>query len=492
MAHNYSETLKLLSNQILIGGKVGASISSATLPVINPATMEQIGSIALCDNHDIDSAVMAAEEAFKTWRKLKAQERGALVARCGQILQEHAEELASIMSLETGKAIRTESMVELGVIADTFTFYSGLALELKGDTIPFDPNMLTYTIREPYGVVAAIVPWNVPLLLMSMKIAPALVAGNTVVFKASPEASFCMLRAAELMNKVLPKGVLNVVTGGAETGKLLVAHKGVKKVSFTGSVESGRSVYKSVAEKLVPVTLELGGKSPFIICEDADLDKAVMSAYEGMRFTRQGQSCSAASRLLVHESVHDEFVHKLMAILDQKVVGDPMNVKTDIGTVISKAQFEKVQRFVQLAEDDESLTVHYGSKLPDDPRLKDGLFLRPMVITGLKNDHEICRKEIFGPIASVIKWSKFEEALEMANDTEFGLAAGIWTREISRALRAAHSLDAGFVQVNQYIVFRPSLQFGGFKSSGIGSEASLKSMLEGYTKEKTVIINMLG
>jgi aldehyde dehydrogenase (NAD+) len=479
-----------LSRKIIINGGATNPSAAETILVYNPANMDKIGQIASCNAKDINDCVDAAELAQREWKKRKASERGSLVTACGQLLKSHAAELAAIMSYETGKALRTESMVELGVIADTFSYYGGLALELKGDTIPFDPNMLTYTIREPYGVIGAIVPWNVPLMLMAMKVAPALVAGNSVVLKASPEASFCILRAAELMNQILPKGLLNVVTGGAETGKLLVAHPKIRKITFTGSVESGRHVYKSAAEKLIPVTLELGGKSPMIICEDADLDKAVMSVYEGMRFTRQGQSCSAASRLFIHESIHDEFVAKLLAILDTKVIGDPMDDKTDIGTIISKAQYDKVQQFIKVAENDPSLTIHYGSKLPSDARLKDGLFLRPVLITGLKNSHEICQKEIFGPVAAIIKWSDFDQALKDANDVEFGLAAGIWTRDLPRALQAAQALEAGFVQVNQYIVFRPSLQFGGFKNSGIGCEGSLKAMIEGYTKEKTVIVNM--
>ena len=486
----YKDICKNLSGKIVLGGMTLNAKSSETLPVYHPATMEQIGYISACNQADIDYCTDIAEAAQKDWKKRRAQERGALVTACGQIIKEHAKELAQIMSYETGKAIRSESMVELSVIADTFSYYGGLALELKGDTVPFDPNMLTMTIREPYGVVGAIVPWNVPLMLMAMKAAPALVAGNSVVLKASPEASFCLLRAAELMNQILPKGLLNVVTGGPETGKLIVSHPKIHKVTFTGSVDSGRSVYKSAAEKLIPVTLELGGKSPLIICEDADLDKAVMSVYEGMRFTRQGQSCSASSRLFVHEAIHDEFVAKLLAILNQKVIGDPMDEKTDIGTIISRAQYDKVSRFIKLAEDDTALKVHYGASLPQDKRLKDGLFVRPVVVTGLKNHHEICQKEIFGPVAAVIKWSDFAQVLLDANDTEFGLAAGIWTSDITKGLKGAHELDAGFVQVNQYIVFRPSLQFGGFKNSGIGCEGSLKAMVEGFTKEKTIIVNM--
>lgn len=487
---NYLETIDRLSNKIIIDGQLQSASSKETITVINPANMIPIGSIVSCDEFDINKAVISSKKAFKSWKKTRSQERGELVRACGKIINDHSKELALIMSLETGKAIRTESRVELTTIAATFSFYAGLALEIKGETVPFDPGMLTFTTREPLGVVGAIVPWNVPLLLMAMKVAPALVAGNVVVVKASPEASFCLLRAIELMNQILPKGVLNVVTGGAEAGKLLVSHQDINKVTFTGSVESGRDVYKRAAEKLIPVTLELGGKSPLIICADADVDKAVSVVFEGMRFTRQGQSCSAASRILVHESIHNQFIEKLMIKLDNNIIGDPMDEKTDIGTIISKRQFDKVMSFIKLAEKDKNLTISYGAKLPTDEKLKNGLFLRPAVISGLSNDHEICQKEIFGPVAAVLKWSDFDQALEMANNVEFGLAAGILTNDITTALRAASGLEAGFVQVNQYIVFRPSLAFGGFKNSGLGKEASSKAMIEQYTKEKLIIVNM--
>lgn len=488
----YQKVCETLSGKMMVNNKwVDAQTNDAQkMTVFNPATLSEIGFIMDCTESQVDQAVLAADKAYLAWKKTSAHERGRLVQAAGQVLEDNAELLSQIMSYETGKAIRTESRVELTVIADTFRFYGGLALELKGDTIPFDPNMLTMTLREPLGVVGAIIPWNVPLMLMAMKIAPALVAGNTVVLKPSPEASFCILKAVELMNTLLPVGVLNVITGGPEAGKKLVTHPKVKKVAFTGSVESGKQVYKSIADKLIPVTLELGGKSPFIIFDDVDIDAVVKSAFEGMRFTRQGQSCSASSRLFVHESIHDAFVKKLLAMLDQKIMGDPMDEKTDIGTIISQRQYDKIKRFIELAKSDQSLTVHTAGKLPTDPRLAAGLFLKPTLITGLQNENEICQKEIFGPVAAILKWSNIDEAIAAANDVEFGLAAGVWTKDLSRALKTAHQLDAGFVQINQYIVFRPGLPFGGFKHSGIGKEASLNAMIEHFTKEKTLIMNM--
>jgi acyl-CoA reductase-like NAD-dependent aldehyde dehydrogenase len=488
----YQQVCQSISGKIIINSEwIDAYLkTNKKIPVINPATLSEIGFIAECDDTEIDVAVIAAEKAYSMWKKTSAQKRGCLVQEAGQVLKRHADLLAKMMSHETGKAIKTESRVELTVIHDTFQFYGGLALELKGDTIPFDPKMLTLTLREPLGVVGAIIPWNVPLMLMAMKIAPALVAGNTVVLKPSPEASFCVLKAVELMNTVLPPGVLNVITGGPEAGKKLGMHPKIKKVAFTGSVESGRQVYKSAAEKLIPVTLELGGKSPFIIFGDVDIDKVVESAYEGMRFSRQGQSCSATSRLFVHESIHDIFVEKLLALLDKKVIGDPMSEATDIGTLISKKQYDKVQAFIELAQADNSLKIHQASQVPTEPHLKSGLFLRPTLITGVKNDHKICQEEIFGPVAAVLKWSNIEQAIREANEVEFGLAAGVWTQNLSQALQTAHQLESGFVQINQYLVFKPSLPFGGFKHSGIGKEASLQAMIENYTKEKTLIINM--
>ena len=488
-----SEQLRLaerLRRKICVDNKLITALTKEHLPVINPATLKEISSIALCREADIDMAVKSAVAAQKSWKKLSAQKRGSLMQACGQIFKDHADELATLMSFESGKAIRTESRVELSVIAETFSFYGGLALELKGETIPFNPEMLSFTLREPLGVIGAIIPWNVPLMLMAMKVAPALVAGNTVVLKPSPEATLVVMRSIELMNEILPPGILNAISGDGESGAILVAHPHIAKVAFTGSVETGRKVYKNAAEKIIPVTLELGGKSPMIICEDADLEKAVESAYEGMRFTRAGQSCSASTRLFVHDSIFNKFIDAMLKKLNQKTLGDPLDEKTDIGTIISQRQYDKIQQFIKMAEDDKNLTIHWASKLPESPHLQKGLFIRPALITGLNNKNPICQQEIFGPIAAVLPFKNLDEAIAGANDVEFGLAAGIWTRDLPAAMQAILALEAGFVQVNQYIVFRPSLPFGGFKHSGIGKEASLDAMLENYTKVKTVIINM--
>lgn len=481
---------KELSGKHLIGGKLVPSQSGRTFDVVNPAKGEVVGQAAYGEAADVDAAVRAAAEAQKAWKMVPARERGRLVAECGRLLTEHKEELARLIALETGKALRTESRVEANVLSDAFTFYGGLGGELKGETVPFNPKMLTMTVREPIGVVGAIIPWNVPMMLMALKIAPALVAGNGVVVKSAEEAPFCVLRACQIMAQVLPAGILNILSGyGPECGAPLVSHPKVGKISFTGSVETGKIVSKTAADKLIPVTLELGGKSPMIVMGDADLDQAVAGAIAGMRFTRQGQSCTAASRIFVHSSIHDEFVSRLKAKVDAMVMGDPLDEATDIGTIVSPGQFEKVKAYIEHGKG-EGGTAHACSALPASGSLTKGLFVQPVIFTGLTNNSKLAREEIFGPVTCVIRFETYEEVIAQANDTEFGLAATIWTKDLKTALDATQRLEAGFVQVNQNLVVQPNLSYGGVKSSGIGKEATLEAMLEHFTHKKTIIINM--
>jgi acyl-CoA reductase-like NAD-dependent aldehyde dehydrogenase len=480
---------KELSNRLLIDGKLVPAKSGKVFGIVNPATGETIAEAADANADDIDIAVTAAALAQKSWKKLHPRERGRLVGECGRLLVAHAEEIARLVALETGKALRTESRVEAGVLADVFTFFGGLGGEIKGETVPFKTESLTITQREPLGVVGAIIPWNVPLMLMALKIAPAMVAGNTVVVKSAEEAPLAVLRACQIMNQVLPAGVLNILSGdGPGAGAPLVAHKHVNKVTFTGSVETGKIVYRAAAEKLIPVTLELGGKSPMIVMGDADLDKAVGGAITGMRFTRQGQSCTAASRIFIHSSLHDAFLSKLKAKVDAMVMGDPLDETTDIGAIISVPQFDKVKSYIALGEADG--TAHRCSALPNDPKLAKGLFVQPVIFTGVTNDHRVCREEIFGPVTALIKFDDYEDAIAQANDTVFGLAASIWTKDLQTALDATQRLEAGVVQVNQNMVVQANMSYGGVKQSGLGKEASLESMLEHFTHKKTIIFSL--
>ena len=479
-----------LSGQHLIGGQLVRARSGGTFPVVNPATGLEVAQAALGDAADVDAAVADAKHAQLAWAKMAARKRGALVAQCATLIRAHVEELGRLIALETGKALRTESRVEANTVADILEFYGGLGSELKGESVPFAPGILSVTIREPLGVVGAIIPWNVPMLLMALKIAPALVAGNTVVVKSAEEAPLAVLRICELMNRVLPPGCFNMLSGyGPECGAPLVAHPDVRKVTFTGSVEVGRIVARGAAEKLIPVTLELGGKSPMIVFADCDFDKTVAGAVTSMRFTRQGQSCTAASRIYVERPIFERFVAALAEKVDAMVMGDPLDEKTDIGTIISREQFDKVQSFIAEGMATKGATGRATSAVPTDPALAKGLFVQPHIFSNLPPDSRLVTQEIFGPVTCVFPFDDVEAVLAAANDSEYGLAASLWTNNLKVGLDLAHRLEAGLVQINQNLVVQANLSYGGVKSSGLGKEASLESMLEHFMHKKTIMVN---
>jgi acyl-CoA reductase-like NAD-dependent aldehyde dehydrogenase len=482
---------RALSGHHFIGGRFVPAASGRTFPIVNPATGEQVAEAALGDAADVAIAVEVAAKAQKEWARVPARKRGALVGECARVLTEHVEELGRLVALETGKALRTESRVEANVVADIFAFYGGLGSELKGETVPFHPDVLSVTVREPLGVVGAIIPWNVPMLLMALKVAPALVAGNAVVVKSAEEAPLAVLRICEILNRVLPPGLFNILSGfGPECGAPLVQHPKVRKVTFTGSVEVGRIVGEMAARKIIPVTLELGGKSPMIVFDDADLETTVTGAITSMRFTRQGQSCTAASRIYVHEKIFDAFAERLAARVDAMVMGDPLDEKTDIGTIISQGQFEKVQAFIEEGKATPGAKVRACSRLPEDPALKKGLFIQPHIFSGLTKESRLVREEIFGPVTVLFPFSDWQAVLAEANDSEYGLAASVWTNNLRVGLRMAHALEAGLVQINQNLVVQANLSYGGIKSSGLGKEASLEAMLEHFMHKKTIMVNM--
>ncbi len=479
-----------LSGKHFIGGRYVPARSGKSFAIVNPATGKEVARAAEGDSADVDAAVADAKHAQLAWAKMASRKRGALVGQCAALIRAHVEELGRLIALETGKALRTESRVEANTVADILEFYAGLGGELKGETVPFAPGVLSVTVREPLGVVGAIIPWNVPMLLMALKIAPALVAGNTVVVKSAEEAPLAVLRICELMNRVLPPGCFNMLSGfGPECGAPLVAHPDVRKVTFTGSVEVGRIVARGAAEKLVPVTLELGGKSPMIIFADCDFEKTVMGAVTSMRFTRQGQSCTAASRIYVERPIFQQFVDALAAKVDAMTMGDPLDEATDIGTIISQDQFDKVKTFIDEGLATAGATGRAASAMPTDPALAKGLFIRPYIFSNLPNDSRLVQEEIFGPVTCVFPFDNAETVLAAANGTEYGLAASLWTNNLKVGLDLAHRLEAGLVQINQNLVVQANLSYGGVKSSGLGKEASLESMLEHFTHKKTIMVN---
>lgn len=482
---------KALSGVHFIGGRFAPARSGKTFPVVNPATGAEVATAAEGDAADVDAAVQDAARAQKAWAKVPARKRGALVHQCVALLKAHADELGRLIALETGKALRTESRVEANVVADIFEFFGGLGGELKGESVPFAPDVLSVTVREPLGVVGAIIPWNVPMLLMALKIAPALVAGNTVVVKSAEEAPLAVLRICELLNRVLPPGCFNMVSGfGPECGAPLVEHPLVRKVTFTGSVETGKIVARTAAEKLIPLTLELGGKSPMIVFADCDFDKTVAGALTSMRFTRQGQSCTAASRIYVERPIFDRFVAAMKDAVNGMVMGDPLDEKTDIGTIVSEGQLAKVKGFIEEGRATPGATAHVCSAMPTDPALKKGLFIQPVIFTGLDGSSRLVREEIFGPVTVIQPFDDAEAVLAAANDSDYGLAASLWTNNLKIGLDLAHRLEAGLVQINQNLVVQANLSYGGVKSSGLGKEASLEAMLEHFTHKKTIMVNM--
>jgi acyl-CoA reductase-like NAD-dependent aldehyde dehydrogenase len=491
VASAVSEVISQLQGRHLIANELVSAADGATLEVIDPATGHVIGVAPAAQSADVALAVGAAAAVFPGWAATPARQRGKLIAEAARQVAARSEVIATVLALETGKAIRTECRGEVATAVDIVTMYAGLASELKGETLPFDPQLLTYTSREPLGVVAAILPWNVPLVLMMLKIAPALVAGNTVVVKASEEAPYATIETARQMAEMLPAGVLNVICGtGRDCGAALVEHPAVAKMTFTGSQAIGELIYQTAARKIIPVSLELGGKSPMIVYGDADLPRVVAGAISGMRFTRQGQSCTAASRIYVHSSLFDAFVAALREAVSKLTIGDPLDEATDIGTVISRRQMAKIESYLALGERTTGALVMRCGELPRAEYLADGLFLQPTIVTGLAEDSPLMRDEIFGPVVCVLPWDDEDDVIARANDSDFGLAATVWTYDLRAALRAVQRLDAGYVQVNQGLTIQPNLSYGGFRKSGLGKEASLEAMLEHFTRKKTVVIDM--
>ncbi|HEY5281046.1 MAG TPA: aldehyde dehydrogenase family protein [Pseudolabrys sp.] len=478
--------------QMLIGGQWVGSASGEVLTVENPANRTPIAEIPRGRAEDVDRAVKAAASAFPAWSRVAPRERGKLFLKIADALEGRAEELARLIALETGNALRTQARPEASGTVEMFRYYGGLGGELKGETIPLGEQVLSYTRREALGVVGVIVPWNAPSILSAIKIAPALVAGNTLVLKAAEDAPLCVLLLAEVCQQFLPAGVLNVLTGlGEECGAPLANHPTVRKLSFTGSTEVGKSIMRAASDRIVPVSLELGGKSPSIVFPDAKDDWVVDGIVASMRFTRQSQSCTAGSRLFLHRDIFDEFLDRLAKKVSALKLGDPLDETSDIGTVINEKQFKRVCGYVEEGLKRKDARVVIGGLPPKTGPLSEGYYTIPTIFANVANDWRLAREEIFGPVLVAIPWTDEEEAIRMANASHYGLAAYVWSHDIGRALRAAHAIESGWVQVNQGLGQSPGHSYGGYKESGIGREFSLEGMLDSYTQRKNVTVNLV-
>jgi acyl-CoA reductase-like NAD-dependent aldehyde dehydrogenase len=479
--------------RMLVGGEWVEALSGKTFESINPYTGRVWATAPEAAEEDVDRAVRAAREAFDEgpWGKMTGTQRARLTRRLAELIVENAENLAVVESTDNGKLLR-EMGQQLGALPEWYYYFAGAADKIQGQTIPSDkPNFLVYTRREPVGVVGAIVPWNSPLLLLTWKLAPALAAGCTFVAKPAEQTSASTLEFAKLFEEAgFPPGVFNVVTGyGPTTGSPLVRHPGVDKVAFTGSTETGKRVMKDAAEHLAKVTLELGGKSPNIVFEDADLEAAANGVVSGI-FAATGQTCMAGSRLVVHEDVHDELVGALAEKAKSIKLGNPLEMESEMGPVAFKEQLEKVQGYIRTGQE-EGAELVFGGKRPDAEDLRDGFFIEPTILTGVDNRMRVAQEEIFGPVLSVIPARSEEEVVRQANETRFGLAAGIWTKDVQRAHRVAHALRAGTVWINAYRTVSFNTPFGGYKASGIGRENGLEALNE-YTQVKSVWVELSG
>ena len=479
----HTPTLVLPQHRDLYYGGAWHRPQGGYLDTFNPATGESLGPAAEANSADVDAAVRAAQQGFAIWRGMKPLERAGLLKKVAQVLRDNAFELALLDAANCGNPI-IEMQRDALIAAAQIDYYAGLATEVKGETLPMGDGILNYTLREPYGVCARIVAYNHPIMFTAAKMAPPLIAGNAVIMKPPYQAPLSSYRMMELIDGILPPGVLNILSGGMACGQALVNHPDVPRLALIGSVPTGRAIARAGAERLKHVTLELGGKNACIIYPDADMDKAIPAAVNGMNFTWCGQSCGSTSRLFVHESIHDQVLEGMLQAIRHYQPGIPTDMATTMGCIVSQQQHEKIMSYIALGQQ-EGATLAYGGQRPSDPALAKGWFVQPTVFTNVTQKMRLANEEIFGPVLSVIKWRDEAEMIEQVNAVEYGLTASIWTQNLATAHRTAARVQAGFVWVNHVGSHFIGASFGGYKQSGIGREEGFDELLT-YTQHKNV------
>ena len=469
---------------LFINGEWVDAEGGMTFETFNPATGEKLADCADASPADIDRAVAAARAAFPAWSKTSPEQRANMLLKIADLVEANLDRLAKIETMDNGKPIRETTLVDLPLTVDHFRYFAGALRAEEGSATMIDENTLSIVLHEPIGVVGQIIPWNFPILMAAWKLAPALAAGNTVVIKSSSATPLSLNELVKLMAQVLPPGVVNVITGrGAVSGQAMLDNPGFDKLAFTGSTDVGYSVAEAAAKHLIPATLELGGKSANIVFDDAQLDKAIEGAQIGILFN-QGQVCCAGSRIFVQEGIYDEFVKKLGEAFDKVVVGDPLDMKTQVGSQVNVRQLNKIMSYVEVAKE-EGASIVAGGK----PASDKGAFMRPTLIADANNQMRVAQEEIFGPVAVVIKFKTEEDAIKMANDSEYGLGGAVWTRDINRAFRVANAVRTGRMWVNTYNELPAHAPFGGYKKSGIGRETH-KMMLAHYSQAKNIYVSL--
>ena len=474
--------------RLLINGESTDAASGRTFTTTNPATEEPITTVAEAGVEDVDRAVAAARAAFEgPWAKMRPAERQRILWKLGELVMSHADELARLETLDNGKPIFESRQIDVPMVAGCFQYFAGWATKIAGDTVPVNPAWFNYTLREPLGVVGAIIPWNFPMIMVGWKCAPALAAGNCVVLKPAAETPLTAIRIGQLaLEAGLPPGVLNVVPGpGSVAGMAMVRHPGIDKISFTGSTEVGQLIMREAAGTVKKLTLELGGKSPNIVFADADLEAAVRGATTGI-FYGKGEVCAAGSRVLVERSIHEAFVAKLAERAKKLQPADPMDPKTRLGSLVSQKQMKSVLEYVKVGVEEGAKLVAGGERQPVNGK---GAFVQATVLDGVDNKMRVAQEEIFGPVLAVIPFDGVEDAVAKANDVLYGLASGVWTQDVKKAHAVAKRLKAGTVWVNMYNFYDPAMPFGGYKASGFGRDLGADS-LNDYTQTKSVWVNL--